>query len=111
MCNNMFYGPNWIKIYGQEYHRSEYVVCGHQYDDLPKFGRIEDILVIIGTPLLSLGLYTILGINHPPCYAISNAHRPLLISLSDLAHPEPLCNIGDSNLYIAMRSHVTSSIE
>ena len=72
---------------------------------------IKDILVVAGTPLISLCLYKTLGINnHLLCFAISNAHQSSVIGLSRVVHRQPLCAhsiLGDGHLYIAMRSHVT----
>ena len=53
-------------MHGQQYHHSEFVLCGHQQDDLPQFGRICDIVVIIGTPLLSLRMYRTAPLLRPP---------------------------------------------
>lgn len=95
------------------YHRSEFVMCGFQEDDLPIFGRIDDILLITSTPMFSITLFTTLGIsNHLLCYAIEHAHRTTLILLSQLTCPEPLSphqTIGDGNVYIALRSHVPNT--
>ncbi len=108
-----FYRPNWIKLYGQEFHHSEYVLCGWQEDDLPLFGRIKDILVVVGTPLFTLSLYQTLGINnHLLCFAITSAHQSSVIRVSELVHRKTLCahsSFGDSHLYIAMRSRVVNT--
>ena len=115
LCSNVFvsypYRPTWIRIYGQEFHHSEYLLCGWQDNDLPVFGMIKDILVIAGTPLISLCLHKTLGINnHLLCFAITSAYQSSLISLSHVVYRRPLCAhsiLGDGHLYIAMRSHVT----
>ena len=89
------------------------MTIGFQPDDLPSFGQIDDILVLVGTPLLSVKVYKTLGINiHLSCFVISCAYQYLLIPLTKLVHSEPLCahkSVGDANIYIAMRSHVHSS--
>lgn len=104
------FSPNWIRIHGETYHRSEFVIYGFQEDDLPVFGRIDDILVITATPMLSIRLFRTLGINnHLLCYAIEHTHQKVLILLNQLICPDPLSphqRIGDDNLYIALRSHI-----
>ena len=88
----------------------EFVLCDFQEDDLPVFGKINDIIVITGTPLFSLKLFTTLGINnHLLCFVIERTHRSCFVCVSRLKFPEPLSAhscIGDSNTYIALRSHV-----
>ena len=87
----------------------------HQQDDLPAFGKIDDIIVITGTPLLSIRLFNTIRINnHLLCYVIQHAYRSSLVTLSHLKYPEPLAahsSIGDSNLYIALRSHVPNTAQ
>ena len=108
-------GANWIKIRGETYHPSEFVLCGFQEDDLPIFGRIDDIMVVTSTPIFSIRLFTTLGINnHLLSYAIEHAHRStlILIHVSQLIYPEPLSphqRIGDDNVYIALRSQVPNT--
>ena len=96
------FSPNWIRIHGETYHPSEFVICGFQEDDLPIFGRIDEIMVITETPIFSVRLFRTLGINnHLLCYAVECMHQKTLLLLTDLVHPEPLSphqTIGDSNV-------------
>ena len=105
--------PNWIKLYGQEYHLSKFVHTGFQLDDLPSFGQIKNIL-IVATPLLYVKMYTTFGINnHLACFAIQCAYTYSLIPISKLASMESYGahhSIGDDNIYIVMRSHVVNKI-
>ena len=107
------HSPNWIKIYGETYHRSEFVICGFQEDDLPIFGRIDAIMVITGTPIFSLRIFRTLGLsNHLLCYAIERLHKTSLVLLSQLMHKEPLTphqRTGDDNVYITLRFHVINT--
>ena len=100
-------------IYGQEYHRLQFVTVGFQDDDLPLFGQITDILVLVGTPLVSVKLYTTLGINnHLSCFAIACTYQYSIFPVSKLVSLEPLTahkSIGDENIYIAMRLHVINT--
>lgn len=86
-------------------------MCGfQQQDDLPMFGRICNIKVITATSILSIRLFNTIGINnHLQCYAIENAHHTFLTLVTHLVHPEPLSahqQIGDDNVYIALRSYI-----
>ena len=86
------------------------MTCGFQDDDLPVFARIDDILVIATTPVISVRVFRTMGINnHLQCYSIKNAHQTELILLTSLVLTEPLSPhqiIGDKNTYIALRTHV-----
>ena len=47
--------PNWIGIYGARFYRGEFVCFESQDDDdLPVFGKITDILVLVKTPLIAI---------------------------------------------------------
>ena len=88
------------------------MIVGFQEDDLPSFGQINDILVLVGTPLFCVKLYNTIGINnHLSCYAVVCAYQYVLVLVSKLVSPEPLgahTSIGDDNVYIPMRAHVTN---
>lgn len=108
-----FYRPRWIRIHGYEYHHSDFVTLGFELNDLPSFGQVADILVVVGTPLLHVKRYTTVGINnHLLAYAVVRTYEYTLISLSSLVFAEPLSahtSIGDSNVYIVMKSHVENT--
>ena len=57
--------------------------------------------------------YTTVGINnHLLAYAVVRTYEYTLISLSSLVFAEPLSahtSIGDSNVYIVMKSHVENT--
>jgi hypothetical protein len=108
-----FFRPNWINVYGGRYYRSEFVQSGFQEDDLPIFGKIEDIIIIAGSiPVLQINKYKTLGINsHLSAFQVSHTSLNTVILLSQLhnkdryyAHSSP----GDSSTYITMRSHVSN---
>lgn len=112
---NFWYRPNWIKIYGNRYYRSDFVHDGFQEDDLPVFCKIVDIIILAETiPLLQLDVYKTLGINgHLSSYQISRTTNNTVILLSQLHHKDQYyahSSPGDSNTYIAMKSHVTNII-
>ena len=58
--STIFIRPNWIKIYGEKYHREEFVVTGFQEDDLHHLERLRILLLILSgtTPLLAVQLYS-----------------------------------------------------
>ena len=96
---------------GQEYYRNSCVLVGWQpADDLPCFGKIEDILVIGGCSLLWLQLFTTAGINsHLLSYQVSLTLNKSLVILSTLVNKStytPHTFLGDNKLYITMRSYV-----
>lgn len=86
------------------------MISGFQDDDLPAFARIDDIILIAATPVLSVCVFKSEGINnHLQCYAIKNAHQTAFILLTQLLLSEPLSPhqvIGDNNTYIALRTYV-----
>ena len=86
---------------------------GFEHNDLPSFGQLADMLVIVRTPLLYVKRYKTIGINnHLLCYAIKHTYEYSLISLSSLVFTEPLSahtSVGDVNLYIAMRCHIENT--
>jgi len=105
-----YYRPKWIKIYGQEYHQSDYVVVSVQLNDLPQFAKIKNIFVIAETPVLVVELFETCGINnHLLCYLIENSYQTCAVCVSNLLDYYPLTAhsyIGDKRLYISLRSYV-----
>ncbi len=111
---NFWYRPNWIKIYGNRYYRSDFVHDGFQEDDLPVFCKIVDIIILAETiPLLQLDVYK-RWVSTATYHLIK--YLVLLITLfllSQLHHKDQYyahSSPGDSNTYIAMKSHVTNII-
>ena len=105
-----YYRPNWIKIYGQKYSRTCCVHMGWQPDDLPLFGRVVDVLIVGGCPLLWLQHFATEGINvHLQSYQVSHTLTKSLVVLSSLENKSvftPHTYLGDHNQYITMRSYV-----
>lgn len=104
--------PNWIKLYGHEYHDSCFLHVGFQTDDdLPQFGKIIDILLIMGaSPLVYVHFYHTEGINsHIQSFQIVSTQEKKLFILRELKNKVvyyPHTYIGDRNMYITMRSYV-----
>lgn len=93
---------DWIKWYGIKYAHGDYILCGLQDDDLPMFGKIEDILLIKNHCFLHAKLFFTKGIHHHfSSYIIEQTTKSLLVSINN-------------NKYFAfinpMYSHVISSI-
>ena len=112
-CNNInnicVYSPNWIRLYGEEHHCSEYLLIGKQSNDLPEFGKIVDICVIVNYVLVCVKRFETVGLcNHLMCYRIEPTLRQSVIPLSRILHRHPLTShtYTDQHLYIALRSHV-----
>ena len=109
-----FLSPNWIHFRGETYHRSEFITCGFQADDLPIFSRIDDMMVIATTPVIQVRVFRTVGINnHLQCYVIEDSHQTEVILLTSLIISEPLSPhqiIGDKNIYIVLRSYVCNTL-
>ena len=86
------------------------MLYGKQDDDLPGFGKVKDILVIGESPMLYIEKYVTTGINnHIMCHQIVRSHQYFVLPLTSLPDCYPYSSrtfIGDSQLYIAMRSEV-----
>ena len=102
--------PTWIKIYGEEYHRGEFIHLGWQQDDLPEFGKILDIIVIAEFPFLYVEKYRSLGINqHILGYLIEHTYANCCIYLSSVPFKSTFdahSYIGDGGLYVILKSHL-----
>lgn len=84
---------------------------GFQDDNLPCFGKISDIIIAAGsTPLLAVTEYKTEFFNaHLSAYNISRTNKHSILLLSELLCHQPFYShmyIGDSRMYIVMRSHV-----
>ncbi|XP_065889172.1 uncharacterized protein [Dysidea avara] len=53
--------PTWVKVYGEEYHRNDFVHLGWQLNDLPLFTKVKDILVIGGLTFFQVESTKLLG--------------------------------------------------
>ena len=108
--HNLIYRPKWIKIYGQEYHVSCCIQTGWQPDDLPVFGSVKAVIVIVGAVLLQVNIFFTEGINcHLSSYNIIPMQQTKLILLSSLENKEVYYThrfLGDKQLYITVRSHI-----
>lgn len=102
--------PKWIKIYGQEYHVPCCVQTGWQPDDLPVFGSVKAVIVIVGAVLLQVNIFLTEGINsHLSSYNITPMQETKVILLSSLENKEVYYThrfLGDKQLYITVRSHI-----
>ena len=101
--------PNWIKIYGEEFHLSCFIHCGWD-DDLPSFGRIVDIVIAADLPFLKVEVYHTVRVDSHLCsYLISRTFEKRVIYLPSLQSPFPLYAhtfLGDRKLYVALKSHI-----
>ena len=102
------YRPNWIKIYGEQYHRNEFLLVGFQQeDDLPFFGKIYDLVVASNIPLIAVELYKTEGINsHIAAYLIKRMNKKSCFLLASLSYKNPLyAHSYNGNLYIVFKTH------
>jgi len=109
MCYFSF-SPKWIKLYGEEYHVFDFVVVGRQAsDDLPVFGRIDDILLIVDYPVIEVVMYRTMQLsNRLISYQLVNSFNTRCIPLSTLPekHPYSPHTFDDGLLYVTLRSHI-----
>ena len=101
--------PRWVLQHGSKYSRSDYVIIGWQEDDLPLFGRINDIMLINGSVLFRVNQYRTLGIDrHYHSFCIRNTAVESVCWHSELVDYHPLQGhrLFNSNLYITLRSHI-----
>ena len=107
---NAIHRPKWIKIYGTEFHPSEFILCGKQIDDLPTFEKIKEILVIQGFAMFYVEKFLTTGLcNHLLCYAVSRTHMFEVVPASSILDKSTFSAhtfLGDGQLYIAMHSDV-----
>ena len=70
----------------------KYVIIGYQEDDLPLFGKIEEIAVVNEKALLCVSMYRTLRFHHHfHCYVISKDYNnQVSFWLSELADYQPL---------------------
>ena len=90
-----------------------YVLCDKQINDLPQFGKINEILVValVGNiPMVYLEMYLTRGVNnHLMCHQIARSHKFKMLPISNLIDYHPYSShtyIDDGQLYIAMCSDV-----
>ena len=83
---------------------------GWQPDDLPLFGKVIDVLIVGGCPLLWLQHFATEGINvHLQSYQVLPTLIKSLMVLSSLENKSvftPHTYLGDHNQYITMRSYM-----
>ena len=105
-----FCRPNWIKIYGEEYHRREFVHIGWQENDLPLFAKILDIITVEEFPFFVIEKYKSLGINdHLLGFLIQHTHLTCCINIADLLYKYVFSAhsyIGDGQVYIISKTHL-----
>ena len=108
--STFLYRPNWIQLYGEAYHKSDFVHIGWQSDDLPQFGKILDIVNFGSFPLLLVEESHSKGINnHLIAYLICCTHSTVMIYLPKLATKTVFSAHsydGDNGLYISLKSDI-----
>ena len=103
------YRPKWISLAGTKYSNSDYVLVGWQDNDLPLFGRINDILVINSAALFQVHKYETLGVDrHYHSFCIRKGSSAGLYWLSELVDSYPYQGhiLLNGCLYITFRSHI-----
>ena len=95
---------------GIKYTPLDYVHIGWQEDDLPIFGQLKCIAVVIGKALLCVSEYKTHGFDHHyHSYLIQQKSQELSVYwLTELIDHQPLAAhmIKNGSLCITLRSHV-----
>ena len=58
----MHFRVDWIELQGMKYHLGDFIWCGYQ-DDLPRFGKLSEILLTDSKTFFCLYLYSTKGID------------------------------------------------
>ncbi len=70
---------------------NDYLIVSWQEDDLPLFGKVEDIVVIEEKALFCVSKYQTHGFDHHfHCYVITKVEERLSCWLSDIIDYQPL---------------------
>lgn len=110
VCAVRIYRPSWIKIYGEEYHRTDFIHVGWQDNDLPTFAKVKDILVLGGFPFFLAEKYRSVGINgHISGYLIERTFGTIYVYAANLPYKMTVnahTYFGDGRLYVVLKSHL-----
>lgn len=97
---------------GTKYQRKHYVITAWQDDDLPQFGKIEDIMIVQDTVFFRIICTETLGIDrHFHSFIINIVNREVtVVAYSELVDHQVfnahLVNDNHQRIYITFRSHI-----
>ncbi len=93
---------------GTKYQGKYYVITTWQDDDLPRFGRIEDIIVVQDTVYFKVTCTQTLGIDrHFHSFVVKNSSNTEIVSYSELAdHQVFNAHTVNQTMYITFQSHI-----
>ena len=93
---------------GIKYQRESYVITAWQVDDLPRFGRIEDIIVVQDTVYFKVTCTETLGIDrHFHSFVVKKCSITEIVSYSELADNQVFdAHTVNKTMYITFRSHI-----
>ena len=95
---------------GSKYSVSDYLLIGWQDDDLPIFGKVHFIAVVIGKPLFATCSYHTIGIDrHYHSFVLSRgteAYSMYWLSELPLCQPFKAHQLTNGCCYITFRSHI-----
>lgn len=105
--------PKWVKFQGKVYRPKQFVLIGcQQDDDLPLFGKIDDLLHVQNVPILIIIQCETLGIEHHyHSYLLRLTHHKLVIPVTHLDHSLPSvdCHVFSSGMYVSLRCFVLNT--
>ena len=99
-----------MKFNGYTYQPNNFIIVGFQQDDLPKFSKIDEILLIGDNPLVLTTEYNTNGImHHYHSYSITSDKIQREFHLKDIVDPRPLIthtirDVSNYHLHISIRS-------
>lgn len=98
----------WVSQFGIKYTKMDYVLIGWQADDLPHFGRIDEILVTRGIAFLTVSKHSTFGIDrHFHSFCVKESHSSCVQTIPNLPHPNTFrARQMRDDLLITSRSHI-----
>ena len=109
--------PTWIRLNGMKYQNTDYIICGWQDDDLPKFGSISTIFVVNNIAFFKVATSTTVGIDrHYHSYLVrchQNHCEETVVCATTLIDHQPYRShlLSNGSLYISIRSHVEKLVQ
>ncbi len=94
------------------YRPTQFVLIGWQDDDLPRFGKIKDLLLAQNVAMLAVLQYDTSGIDHHyHSYLICSTHHECIIPLTHLDQSHSPVNVKAiaSGVYLTLRYHITTT--
>lgn len=99
----------WIIQQSTKYSKSDYLLVSWQDDDLPIFGRVDDIVIVSDYCMFCVNVYFTLGIDrHYHSFSLKRTPNIAVYFLSELPdyHAYQAHSLSNGQLYITFKSYV-----